>query len=276
MEHLKSPLVIVLILLVVGEGLYITYPSWSPLLSVFTRPSETATSTDEGSVSAIGPKSIEENGKYYDISTSYPGETPLKKTAGALADQRAVSAIKGFEQNTIESFKENGNFANLTAEDIKIQGLDQGRKYTLTIDYKLYTSPMTISYVLDIYEDTLGAHGNGFYRTFTFDSATGAGVLFGDLFTPNSDYLGKISSLARAKLPAIIAKAEGVSISQVDMQAINDGASADGDNFQSFYLDGKTLVILFPPYQVAAYAAGPQTLRIPLSDLKAILKTKYQ
>ena len=56
---------------------------------------------------------------------------------------------------------------------------------------------------------------------------------------------------------------------------INMGTTPEEVSFENFYFDGNDLVILFAPYQVAAYAAGPQTLRIPLSELASILKPEY-
>jgi hypothetical protein len=57
---------------------------------------------------------------------------------------------------------------------------------------------------------------------------------------------------------------------------ITDGTTPNDANFANFFVDNNTLVILFAPYQVAPYAAGPQTLRIPFSQLSGILKAEYK
>lgn len=258
----------------VGEGLYITYPSWSPLLSWFTGPQKTATSTSEEASALVPAQHIDEHGQYYDITSVYPGETTLKKTAGASADARAVALLKGFIEDQIAQFKKDGNFANLTPQDVTMQGLDQGRKYLLNIDYKTYAGAKTVSYVFTLEQDTLGAHPNAFYRTFTFDSKTGANLELSDLFT--GDYLGALSKLSRAKLPPIIAARESVSVSELDPSMMNSGTTPDAANFQAFYIDGAKFVIVFPPYQVGPYVLGPLSLPIPFSELSANLKTKYK
>ncbi len=51
---------------------------------------------------------------------------------------------------------------------------------------------------------------------------------------------------------------------------LNSGTTAKVENFQDWYIDGTSLVIIFPPYQVAAYAAGEQTVTIPFSQLTAL------
>jgi hypothetical protein len=211
---------------------------------------------------------LSQHALYYDIDMEYPSATPLLKTAGAAADAKAVLAMKGFSQNTSDGFIEGSNLNNLSAQDVEIQGLGPDKKYELNAGYKYYSSPSTISYVFTIVEDTLGAHPNTFFRTFTFDAKTGEGLQLGDLFT-SPTYLNTISTISRSMLTSTLGN-------MTDSQTLNAGTSADADNFQNFALDGNNLVIYFPPYQVAAYAAGPQTIKIPVSQLKSILKSQYQ
>lgn len=228
----------------------------------------TATSTPAGTVgTASAPGHLTEHAAYYDIDTAYPTATPLKGTAGATADAKAIAIMKGFDQNSIDAFKEDGNFANLTQEDIHMQGLDQGRSYSLQITYKVYESAHTVSYVYVLYEDTLGAHPNSYYRTFTFDKKTGAGLELGDLFVPNTDFVTTLSTISRKLLPSIEAKEQGSSLEEVATQMITDGTTPDADNFLNWYVDGTNLVLVFPPYQVSAYALGTQIVTIPLSQL---------
>jgi hypothetical protein len=61
-----------------------------------------------------------------------------------------------------------------------------------------------------------------------------------------------------------------------DVDFLKEGTSPEDENFETFFFDNAYLTILFAPYQVASYAAGPQTLRIPTSELKDILRSEYQ
>lgn len=230
---------------------------------------QTATTTP--STTSLGPQHITENGRYYTIDTQYPGSTALKTTAGAQADAAAVATMKAFLEKEIARFKDNGNFANLTQKDIELQGLDQGRQYALQVEYKTYQSPHTVSYVYTLYEDTLGAHPNAYYRTFTFDTGTGAQIELDDLFT-TSAYLQTLSVTARTDLTTII---RTLTKSDPDVEYISRGTTPDADNFQSWYVDGSNLVLVFPPYQVGPYAIGTILDPIPLSKLSSILKAIY-
>lgn len=217
---------------------------------------------------ALPEQGYTEHGAYYDITADYATSTPLLASAGALADASARSTMLSFIRDTVHTFKTEGNFDHLTASDIKTMGFDQGRKETLQITYTTASSPHTLSYIFTIYEDTLGAHGNTFFKTFTFDTKSGALLPLGDLFIPSSSYLSTLSVISRTKLPALIGQG-------ADTAMIKIGTEPTADNFANFYLDGSNLVLLFPPYAVAPYAAGPQTLRIPLSQLSSTLKAAY-
>lgn len=209
--------------------------------------------------------SYSEHTTYYDIETYYASSTPLSGAANIAA----VVLMKDFVARTVEQFKTDGNFANLTAADIQTMGFDEGRKETLKIVYLMGSSARTISYVFTIYSDTLGAHGNTDFKTFTFDTTTGKPLALADLFAPGSDYLGTLSKLAREKLPAVIGE-------NADAATIRSGTEPTEDNFRNFLFDNRDLLILFPPYQVAAYSEGPQTLRLPVSLLSNILKSEYR
>ncbi len=222
-----------------------------------------------GAGASLPPGVYTEHAPYYDIAANYATSTPLAENAGARADAAAVSSMRDFVASTIDRFKTDGNFAHLTPEDVKMRGFDGGRAETLQIVYLMSSSARTVSYIFTVYEDTGGAHGNTFFHTFTFDSSTGAPLALADLFIPGADYLGTLSSLARAKLPAIIGDG-------ADAQMLDNGTAPDAKNFENFFLDNGNLDILFAPYAVAPYAAGPQTLPVPLADLSRILKPEYR
>jgi hypothetical protein len=206
-----------------------------------------------------------EHGAYYDITAAYPTTTPLKGNAG----DDAISAMQGFIITAISQFKTDGNFDHLTPEDIKAMGFDQGRKLSFAVTYQTSSSPHTVSYRYTINEDTGGAHGNTFFKTFTFDTDTGKELALADMFTPGSKYLERLSTIARSRLPIVLGEA-------ANAQMMADGTAPQAKNFENWYLDGDVLVILFPPYAVAPYAAGPQTLPIPLSELGDTVRSEYR
>jgi hypothetical protein len=212
-----------------------------------------------------------DEGQYHTAVAAYPAETPLRETAGAQADATVVASLKAFGEEEIRAFKENSGLESLTQEDIEMLGFDQGRKYALELDFEVSESPKTLSYVYTIYADTLGAHPNGYYRTFTFDKSTGKEISLNDLFT--GSYLQRLSEISRQELPGIISAKTGY---EANLEYIEMGTTANIENFQNFALQGNNLVLIFPPYQVGPYALGPQFLEIPLTEISDILIPAYR
>lgn len=250
----RNTLVGLIALAVVALGAFLYYGFWPA-------PAK----APGGSVTTSLTNPYTEHGAYYDVSAAYPTSTPLPTKASEVV----VDVMQGWMLATISQFKSDTNAENPSAEDSSVMGFDQGRKVSLDIKYQTFTAPHTVSYVFTTYEDTGGAHGNTFLTTFTFDTPTGTELALADLFTASSGYLGKLSSIARAKLPGILGE-------MADTQMIEGGTAPEAKSFESWYLDGSSLVLLFPPYAVAAYAAGTQTLTIPLSNLADILKLEYR
>lgn len=204
---------------------------------------------------------IEDQGPYHEVEVTYPTKTP----AGA----EAALAMKTFAEKEVAAFKDRSGLMTLTQADIEMMGLGGERKFALDIKYKSYASATTVSYVFTIYEDTLGAHPNGYYRTFTFDLASGEGLIITDLFDPSVDYLSVLSEKSRASLYATL----GENASRDMLEA---GTTPYLDNFQNWYLTDTELVIIFAPYQVGPWAIGTQEVRIPKTGITALLRTEYR
>ena len=203
---------------------------------------------------SLPPLQYVANTDEYDIIANYASSTPLLASVGIVADASAVSSMRDFAAATIAEFK---------------TGVDPARKGSLKIMYLISSSKQTISYIFTTYQDTGGAHGNTFFRTFTYDTKTGAELSIADIFKSGTDYLNKLSSISRAKLPKIIGAG-------FDQSMMMNGTAPDTKNFQNFFVDNNNLDLLFAPYDVAPYSAGPQTLAIPLADLSDILKPEYK
>ena len=215
------------------------------------------------------PIHIIQSGQYYDVDMQYPSATPLETSAGDAANSAAVQILKNFSETQVQSFIDNGKFDSLTAEEVSNEGLGPNQKFALSDGYMSYSGSHTLSYVFNIYELTLGAHPLTTFQTFTFDSQTGQNLALSDLFTTNSDYLDKLSSLARTALTT----EEGTN---ADPTFIDAGTTANASNFEDFAIDGSNLVLIFPPYKAGPGALGTQTIRIPLSQLSNVLRSEYQ
>jgi hypothetical protein len=266
LQHKHWAIIAIGLLVAIFAALVIWYTFGSPKALA---PTETATSTPTATTTSVtvAPAHITEHAAYYDIDLTYPSATPLKGDANV----RAVASMRAKMEDIAMQFKKDGNFANLTHDDVQIMRLDE-RKMALSSEYTTYAGARTVSYVFVIYEDTLGAHPNAFYTTATFDTQNGDEISLGDLFSAPG-YLTVLSSRARADLPGIIQK---MAESQSDVQYIQSGTEPTPENFQNFAIDGKNLRLIFAPYQVGPWALGTVVDPVPLSALSTVLKAQYQ
>lgn len=233
---------------------------------VLSRPVPPASLPSDHTPSDTGTRgTYEDSGEYYEISGSYPLSIGLSSSAEA----DAVGFMKAFVEREAARFRDE-SVGSLTPEDIAIQELGGERKYVLDMEYEEKWGPRTVSFIYRMYADTLGAHPNAYYRTFTFDTATGKGLGLDELFLPSANHLDVLSLLSREKLSATLGEGN------FDQEYLEAGTTPDADNFQNFYFEGDALVILFPPYQVGPWVLGVQTAVIPRAELGNALKEEYR
>jgi hypothetical protein len=120
------------------------------------------------------------------------------------------------------------------------------------------------SVVFTIYTYTGGAHPNRYFLSTTVDTiANRVLTLEEDIFQPGSDVIAALQPLVAADLTAQQA-------GYADADWINTGTDELTD-YVAWAIDTGDLVLFFPPYQVAAYAAGDFTVRIPVDNLSGVI-----
>lgn len=120
------------------------------------------------------------------------------------------------------------------------------------------------SVVFTIYTYTGGAHPNRYFLSTTVDTiADRVLTLEEDIFQPGADVIAALQPLVAADLTAQMGEF-------ADADWINTGTDELTD-YVAWAIDTGDLVLFFPPYQVAAYAAGDFTVRIPVDNLSSVI-----
>src|SRR5437867_10672541 len=83
-----------------------------------------------------------------------------------------------------------------------------------------------------------------------------------DLFAPGTDVLSRLADYCTARLAPTLADA-----------FFSDGAEPRAENYRNWNLTSTGLVVEYNEYQVAPYAAGPQTVEIQFEALGDILRS---
>ncbi len=129
-------------------------------------------------------------------------------------------------------------------------------------------SDTIVSLVFDISDYTGGAHPNAYYRTFTFDLAQEHILTLDDLFADTPNALAVISPIVQQDLLTRLGD-------MTDPTRIESGTGLVPENYQNFAITPDGLIFFFPPYQVAAYAAGPHEVHLPLAQISSVLAAPF-
>lgn len=218
------------------------------------------------------PERIYDQGDYYTIDVSYPTQITFPLSSRSDAGDEAERVVRAWIDRDVAEFKQFATENRAAIQDFVEKGEEipaSFRSMYLTVNYEKKRDVRTLTYLFRSASFTGGAHGLEVPVTFTFDRTTGKQILLADLFAPEANYLERLSTIARSDLPAIIGE-------YTVPEFVADGTEPRDNNFETFYLEGDTLVFLFPPYQVAPYVVGTVELPIKLSELSDILRTEYK
>ncbi len=151
-------------------------------------------------------------------------------------------------------------------------GLDESMGSDINIFYQVALAKddlIDVAFTVSSYSAG-AAHPNSYTEVVNFDLKNGKLIKLTDLFQPGAKYLQTLSNYCIQDLKKQ-AKAQGEG-ALLDEDWIKKGAGAELDNYANWAITKKGVEITFDPYQVAAYAAGPQTCMVPYSALKDIIK----
>lgn len=191
-------------------------------------------------------REIEEKRAHYTLKVSYP-----------RVGHRAIdAALEAYAQTVARDFREMAKDAS-----------SDPAPWAGELSYDVARSDKAmIAIAFTWYSYTGGAHPNATTAMFNFLLPDGLRVEIAELFTPKG--IQRISDISIARLKQALTGPDGMS----DIDWIKRGAGPNARNFATFVLQPRELRIVFDAYQVAAYAAGPQEVRIPLAQLRDVMR----
>lgn len=173
-------------------------------------------------------------------------------------------------ENGSLKYREVSDFIDYSVNDFQSQHEDfidpDGRKYDLFIDTTVATSSQFLSFVVQVYRYTGGAHGSNVVKTFIYkdDRLVDEKYIFKD-----SEWRVLISKKARDYFKKELG-------SYLDISMLEDGTMPDYRNFNDFYISGDSIIFVFQEYSIGPYALGIQEMKIKLKDISNILKSNIQ
>lgn len=143
------------------------------------------------------------------------------------------------------------------------------------MDYDAYSDLKPfISVVYQGYEIKPPAtYGTNWLKNVVYDLSIDEELKLEDIFMANTDYLKRISDYAIKTLPQeLYNKSEAQN--QENLVLIKKGAAPEIENFRTFAITKKALIIYFNEFQVGDYALGTPSLEIPWRVVKEVLNTE--
>ena len=198
----------------------------------------------------------------YAINAEYPvfnGKSlKINKKINDVLKKRVNDSIDWFKKNSIEITSDAKNNKTEIINDSEL---------TITYNNVFYSNKIFAVNILVSSYFTGAAHPNTQIYTFNFDMATGDEIKLASIFKKNSNYLKRISDLCYHEVLNRVKKLG----EEPDLNWIKDGTYPKQENYQSFNITDKNLIIVFQDYQVTSHADGPPEIAIPLKKLKDIL-----
>lgn len=168
------------------------------------------------------------------------------------------------------------------------------RQLDLILDFKLAAQTPAFTSVRETgMADTGGAHPNPVEATFVFDRKAGKLITLDDLFTQPDAARKALANFAHdTLLKKLLANAPKPGEGSPEairewksntMQMLDDGTKPTTVNYSAFLVRAGSqpdtaspgLMLIFPPYQVAPYVYGTQTVEVPASVFAQFLKPGY-
>ena len=171
-----------------------------------------------------------------------PRVTAFNVRLNELVSKEVNTFRQSFLQNTAPSVT-NGSFLDVTYSLLS----QMGDVWSFKFDFHFYSDG--------------AAHPGRYTITLNYDLGQGRELALADLFLPNTNYLEVISKDC---------------IAELSKQPFFEGPFAEGaqptpENYRNWNITNDGLLITFDEYQVAPYAAGPQTVVVPYRELQGML-----
>lgn len=186
----------------------------------------------------------------------------------AGAGPAAMAAINAAIDASVTELRK--DFDAGVAEMLKDPGAIGAGQWFLDLNGKVVRADATlVTVAIEASVYTGGAHPNTYYASVMADPKTGK--LLGTLDVLQPSVLPKLA----AKAGNLVTEAYRAGDIPPDAKWISEGVAPTEANYAWTHLSDKGLELVFPAYQVAPYAFGPQKYTIPYADAKDLVKSEY-
>ncbi|HEY5125589.1 MAG TPA: DUF3298 and DUF4163 domain-containing protein [Ignavibacteria bacterium] len=200
--------------------------------------------------------------KRYQISVSYPQVIGFK-------DTRAQDKVNTIIQTEIKKISDDF-IKQLVDWDLTDIPADFSSEFECNFTVS-YSQDNIFSVAFEIYTYYAGAaHPYSYAYCMNMDLVRAKVIDFTLMFKDENSGLKKLSDYCFNELK----KRNDTEDICTDDEWLKEGTKPDVKNYESLPIEPEGILVIFNAYQVACYAAGPQTVKIPYSELKDFINPK--
>jgi len=207
--------------------------------------------------------SISQTDSFYNIQVEYPQFKNVDPAFNQKISELITGEIDAFKKDS----KDNWEARRATAPPEN----PVPENPTTPFDFIASWTPTQLnnkylSFVINIYSFSGGAHGITEVNAFNYDVAKKKEITMTDFLNSSPQSLEKLSQLAAQEVTSQL-ESSGVQIDDNLKQMIQQGTQPTSDNYNNFNFNYNSLIIYFEQYQVAPGYIGPVTITFYRSTL---------
>jgi len=207
---------------------------------------------------SMSVRSISENDGFYNVQAGYPQFSDVLPSFNDKISSLITERIAMFK----ESARENWDARIATALPGEIVPEIPEAPFDFIAEWKpVQLNEEYLSFVMDIYYYSGGAHGTSETHAFNYDIIEGKEITIED-FLGNSQQAFENLSQISAEQVAYQLQSAGLEMDDFVTQMIEQGTEPSVENYSSFNFNHNSLTIYFQQYQVAPGADGLITITI--------------
>ncbi len=208
--------------------------------------------------------SVKQTDDFFHIDVEYPQIESIKNGFNKMIRDLMEAEIENFKKVSLENFE--------SRIETTPEGQPKPEKPDSPFDFLASWKPVQInsryvSFVINIYYFSGGAHGNEKIYTFNYDLNKEKEIFIEDFLSQSQDGLEKISKISRDKISNQLELAGWQKDGAIGSM-IEEGTKPIVENFQSFNFTKDSLIVYFQKYQVVPGAAGPISVVITKEELE--------
>lgn len=226
------------------------------VLSIKNEKPSTEISIEEDLEMSI--KSISETDNFYNIQIEYPQFRDVAENFNDRISTFITEEVNIFKKDV----KDNWEARIATMPSGQTIPENPVAPFDFIADWNLIQlNEKYLSFVINIYYFSGGAHGFNKVHAFNYDIAQKKEITIGDFLDDSSQALQKLSQVATQQVISQL-QSNDVQIDDFLTQMIEQGAKPTLENYNNFNFNHNSLIIYFQQYQVAPGYLGPVTVTI--------------